>query len=141
MENDRETSPNSSGKNSRNTATGMHCMAPGCTNSRKNNTEVHYHRFPLRNKPLLKQLMAKSKLAKPPRLFFARRLCGQHFTPDDYQTKGQFDDCGRYYISSSDCQPQAHCMLFLYMVCPIPLLVGIINVSIKELTSWVLVEQ
>ena len=112
MDKDRETSPSSSWKKKRNTATGMHCMAPGCTNNRKNNTQVHYHRLPLSNKPLLKQWMAKMKLANPPKLSFAR-LCGQHFTPDDYQTKGHFDDCGRYHqLQTANLKPTAVPTLF-----------------------------
>lgn len=87
-------------------------MAPGCSNNRKNNTRVHYHRLPL-SKPSLTQVwLAKMKLAKPPKLEFAR-VCSVHFMADDYETTGTFDDSGRFvYQQTKNLKPAAVPTLF-----------------------------
>lgn len=96
MEGEASSGRSTPSKKPRNRSTGMHCMAPGCSNNHCNNPELHYHRLPLGNQSLLNEWLAKMKLARPPKLQYAR-VCSQHFTADDYQVKGQFADSGRYY--------------------------------------------
>ena len=100
MEEGRQNAGPTPGKSSKKRSTGAHCLAPGCTNSRRKNKKVHYHRLPLANKPLLNVWLSKMKLARPPKLEHAR-ICGDHFTTQDYESRGTFDDSGRFVMKQT----------------------------------------
>ena len=78
-------------------STGMHCMAPGCSNNHRKNPEVHFHRLPWRHQLVVQQWLARMKLARPPKLQYAR-VCSQHFVEDDYELKGHFDESRRFHL-------------------------------------------
>ncbi len=65
-------------------ATGMYCMAPGCTNYRGKDRTKHYHRLPLAHHVLLQQWMRKMKFGRTPSRLEHARVCSAHFTDRDY---------------------------------------------------------
>ena len=153
IDKDTETSPSSSCKKKQNTATGMHCMAPGCTNNCKNNTQVHYHRLPSSG-------WLKGSWPPPPPPSCPLLDCGQNFQLMTIRQKANLMTVGdtiSFRLPTPSSLSSHHsltsvgiAMVWLmhqalrpdsYLVAPIPLLVAIINASIKGLTSWVLVEQ
>ncbi len=78
----------------------INCMAPGCTNYKsKTDENVHYHRVPKDNEKLCNEWINKMKLANPPKLQYAR-VCSAHFTDEDYELKGSFED-GRFVQKKS----------------------------------------
>ncbi len=75
---------------------GMHCIAPGCTNHfYKKQEKVHYHRLPVANKELLRKWLQKMKRANPP-VNCNSRVCSNHFLPEDYVLTGYFNELGEY---------------------------------------------
>ena len=54
--------------------TGLHCMAPGCTNYSKKIPNVHCHRLPLGDANLVIKWLGRMKLARPPKLQYSRVL-------------------------------------------------------------------
>ena len=62
--------------------------------------KVHYHRLPLANKPLPNVWLSKMKLARPPKLEHAR-ICSDHFTTQAYESRGTFDDSGRFLMKQT----------------------------------------
>ena len=49
-----------------NKLSGVHCMAPGCTNYYYKNSKCHYHRLPVHNKAKLASRMAAENEAERP---------------------------------------------------------------------------
>ena len=63
--------------------TGINCIAPGCTNYYGKDNTVHYHRVPA-DRIQAQEWLNKLKLARPPRLEYAR-VCSNHFSDDQYE--------------------------------------------------------
>ena len=75
---------------------GMHCIAPGCTNHfYKKQEKVHYHRLPVANKELLRKWLQKMKRANPP-VNCNSCVCSNHFLPEDYVLTEYFNELGEY---------------------------------------------
>ncbi len=91
-----ETGSNSSEVKRKHGHSGMHCIAPGCTNYFYNKKKgIHYHRLPVGNKTLLKKWLQNLKRADPP-VHSHSRVCSSHFLPEDYVLAGSFTESGEY---------------------------------------------
>ncbi|KAG1696633.1 Endochitinase [Nymphon striatum] len=62
---------------------GVHCIAPGCTNYYAKNNDVHYHRLPLKRPDILSRWLQIMKLLRPPVKW--ARVCSVHFVKPDYK--------------------------------------------------------
>lgn len=73
---------------------GVHCIAPGCTNHFYNKTTVQYHRLPS-NKALLTEWLQVLKLKNVNNS--CARVCSEHFVDSDYVRKGSFNSDGAFH--------------------------------------------
>jgi len=96
---------------SKTTSSGVHCVAPGCTNyfykDALTHLNVSFHRFPS-DKQQLKRWLQSLKRTNMPNLQYGR-VCSDHFMEEDFVTKGRFKDDGSFEMARTNVLKHTAC--------------------------------
>jgi len=86
---------------------GVHCVAPGCTNYFYKDANVSFHRLPS-DKQQLSRWLQSLKRKNMPNLQYGR-VCSEHFVEEDFVKKGRFKNDGTFEMARTNVLKHTAC--------------------------------